>query len=357
MFNITVLTFVDRISCFYSLSPFFKNIDERFHFTYTSDPNWCLTKDKNKVLVMMRQFIKPDIVDIELMKKLRAKYSRIAFFHDDAGGGIPRLEILPYVDLFYTKALLKDKNLYSKPLYGKELYSEYYHEKYGVTDPDARTRPVVENPSDTQKLKLSWNIGIGDYPRGQLRQRVGVAFSRYLSIHFASLFSLRETFDPDTAISANRGTYPIHARIGMISRPSITYQRKLIIEKIKDNPLFLTGRVSQKQFNKETANSRIVLSPFGWGELCLRDFEAVRSGALLLKPDMSHLETWPNIFVADETYVPFDWDTENLVERALYYLNNDTERLKITRAAAFEYKRQLDDMPKRFSAIMEEICQ
>ena len=51
-----------------------------------------------------------------------------------------------------------------------------------------------------------------------------------------------------------------------------------------------------------------MLSPFGWGELCLRDYEAVLGGALLLKPDMSHLETWPDVFVPHDTYAPFDWD-------------------------------------------------
>ena len=276
---------------------------------------WCLSKDTNTILIMIRQFIKPDFVDLELMKKLRAKYDRIAFFHDDAGGGIPRLEVLPYVDLFYTKALFKDRNLYTKHLYGKELYSDYYHEKFGVDDPDARERAIVTDTSQLSKLRLSWNIGIGDYPRGKLRQRAGVAFSRYCSIRLARLFYIRDDFSPESAIGKNRAIYPVHARMGIISRPSITYQRKLILERIRDNPLFLIGPVSQKQFNQEAADSRIVLSPFGWGELCLRDFEAVRSGALLLKPDMSHLETWPDIFIPGETYVPFGWEAGDLVEK------------------------------------------
>ncbi len=355
MFNITVLTYVDRIACFYSLSPFLGNTDADYRFTWTSDVEWCLAKDTNRILVMMRQFIKPDRVDLDLLRRLRAKYDRIAFFHDDAGGGIPRLEVLPHVDLFYTKALFRDRGLYGRQLYGKELYSDFFHEKYGVTDPDARERAVETRPEQLAKLRLSWNIGAGQYPRRQLRQRIGVAVSRIFSPRMAKWLYMKDDFTPESALGRNRGIHPVHARIGLISRPSISYQRQLILERIAGNPLFLTGAVSQKQFNRETADSRIVLSPFGWGELCLRDFETVRSGALLLKPDMSHLETWPDIFVPDVTYVPFDWDSSNLVDKAAYWMEHEDERHRIAKSAAEKYRSDLDSVQERFSLIMEEI--
>jgi len=355
MINITVLTFVDRISCFYSLSPFLHYAGSDYHFVYTDDSDWCLKKDKNEILIMMRQFIKPDAVDLELLASLRKKYKKIAFFHDDAGGGIPRLQVLPFVDLFYTKAILKDRSLYTRDLYGKELYSDYYHSKYGVIDYDARSRPVVSDVRELDKLRLSWNIGVGDYPRHKLRQRSGVAFARVFNPTVARFFYLDRPF-PKDPVSANKGLYPVHARVGFISRPSISWQRKLIIDKIGADSRFLTGSVSQNQFNRETADSKIVLSPFGWGELCLRDFEAVRSGALLMKPDMSHLETWPDLFVPGETYVPFGWDAEDLVDTASRYLDDEEARLRIARNACAAYRRQLDGLPSRFESIIKEIC-
>ncbi|MCD1654661.1 glycosyltransferase [Treponema zuelzerae] len=357
MINITVLTLVDRVSTFYSLTPFFTSKNKAANFTYTTDSEWCLNKDKNTILILMRQFIKPDRVDLSLLEKLRNKYRRIAFFHDDAGGGIPRLEVLPFVDLFYSKALFKDRTLYERPLYGKELYSDYYHTVYGVVDPDYRERPAVKDAAQLDKLRLSWNIGIGDYPRHQLRQRAGVAAARVFGPATARFFALRKELDPEAAVRDNKGLWPVHARIGLISRPSISYQRSLILDKISGNPLFLTGYASQSQFNKETAHSKIVLSPFGWGELCLRDFETVRSGALLLKPDMSHLETWPNVFIPGETYVPFDWDAKTLVETAETMLEADQERQRIVRNAAAAYKEALDAMPERFDSTIKEIIQ
>lgn len=353
MGGITVLTIFDRISCFHSLKPFFFS-ERAKDFTYTADPEWCLKRDRNKTLVIVRLFIKPDVVDTELLRKLRDKYERIAYFHDDAGGGIPRLQVLPFVDLFYSKALFKDRSLYGRPLYGKELFSDYYHTKYGVQDPDWTERPTENRPEQLAKLRVSWNIGIGDYPRGKLRQRAGVATAMALGMKAVRPFFTRRQFPADP-VAANKGLFEVHARIGLASRPSIAYQRRIILERIAGNPHFLVGSVPQKTFNFEAANSKIILSPFGWGELCLRDYEAVLNGALLLKPDMSHLETWPDIFVSGETYVSFDWDSTDLVEKAVRYLEDDEERKRIARSGMEAFRSQVEDLPRRFLKTIAEI--
>ena len=33
---------------------------------------------------------------------------------------------------------------------------------------------------------------------------------------------------------------------------------------------------------------------------------------MLMKPDMSHMETWPNFYENNITYVPFRWDFKDL---------------------------------------------
>jgi hypothetical protein len=353
MNKITVLTLVDRIACFYSLYPFLL-FGGRGRFDFTASAEWCIRRDTNDTLIMMRQFIKPDRVDLELLRKLRAKYRKLVYFHDDAGGGIPRLEALPYVDLFYSKALFRDRSLYKKQLYGKELYSDYYHTRYGVEDPDAKQRGAAEDPEELAKLRLSWNIGIGDYPREKLRQRSGVAFARVFGPRAARFFYTRKRPAEDPA-GANSGTIAVHARILLTGRPSIAYQRKLIMDRIAGDPRFLVGEAPQKRYNRELCASKIVLSPFGWGELCLRDFEAVRAGSLLMKPAMEHLTTWPDIFIPGETYVPFSWDAEDLKEKTAEYLGDEAKRLRVARAAWERYKAQLDGLEERFESIIQEI--
>jgi spore maturation protein CgeB len=88
--------------------------------------------------------------------------------------------------------------------------------------------------------------------------------------------------------------------------------------------------------------SKICISPFGYGEICWRDFEAILCGCLLIKPDMSHVETNPDIFMAGQTYVPVKWDFSDLEEKCAYYLAHDDERERIA-AGAFNV---LDDFYK-----------
>lgn len=92
-------------------------------------------------------------------------------------------------------------------------------------------------------------------------------------------------------------------------------------------------RVGRRRYLLELMHSRIVFSPFGWGEVCFRDYEAVACGALLVKPDMSHLTTSPDIFKPGETYVPVRWDLSDLEDRCAHYLLHPEKAARIARNA------------------------
>lgn len=355
MKDITVLAYYDRLSLFHSLKPLLFS-KHRKRFKYTNDPNYILDRDTNSVLLIFRWFVKPDVVDLEFMKKVRAKYKRVAFFNGNAGGSIIRPEILPYVDFFYSKALFKDRTLYKKKFYGDEMFSDYYHRKYGVVDEQPLDRQIVEDDTQLDKLRLFWNIGVTDFPNTKLRQRVGVILARLFGPN-SMRFLYHRNFWKGAGSTGLEKKYNVHGRLGFPAKKSIQHQRNLIVDIIKDNPDFLSGRVEQKQFNKEIKASKIILSPFGWGELCKRDFEAVYMRSLLLKPDMSHLETWPDIFIPGKTYVPFKWDLSDLEEKANYYLNHDKEREEIIDNAFNKYKEQLAELDERFDAILKEIME
>lgn len=80
-------------------------------------------------------------------------------------------------------------------------------------------------------------------------------------------------------------------------------------------PLIDTGKLSRRSYLDELAHSRIAISPFGLGEITLRDFEIFMSGALLLKPDMTDIETWPDFFRDGETMAGHRWDFSDLQEK------------------------------------------
>jgi hypothetical protein len=88
-----------------------------------------------------------------------------------------------------------------------------------------------------------------------------------------------------------------------------------------------TGTTSPRRYLKGLAQAAAVLSPFGWGEVCIRDFETFVYGAALVKPDVSHLETWPDLFEKDVTYLSLPWDPDEAAER-LEELLRDRELLE-----------------------------
>jgi len=99
------------------------------------------------------------------------------------------------------------------------------------------------------------------------------------------------------------------------------------------------ARVTRDEYYQEMMRSKICISPFGYGEICWRDFEAGLCGCLLIKPDMSHVETNPDIFKPYKTYVPVKWDFSDLEEKCVYYLTHEGERKLIIAEAS----KVLDD--------------
>ena len=88
-------------------------------------------------------------------------------------------------------------------------------------------------------------------------------------------------------------------------------------------------RVTLEEYYQEMTSSKICISPFGYGEICWRDFEAMLCGCLVIKPDMSHVETNPDIFKPFKTYVPVEWDFSDLEDKCIYYLTHEGERQRI----------------------------
>jgi hypothetical protein len=372
--GITVLSFFDRISVFHTLAPYLIGLHRRDwdgtppRLTYTDSPEWCLNHDKNDFLIIERLFLKPPVTDIPLLEALRRRYRRIFFFNGNAGGAIQRPEVLPYVDRFYNKALFVDRSLYTKPLYGRELFTDFSHRRFNVVDdPEIPPSPAPEEQLD--KVRLGWSIGVGDFPRRHFRQRVGVALSRLVSPRLAApIIHKREITTPSPPSYAWTGSgdpggadaIDVNARLGNPGYPTIAFHRQHLGAALREAAVrrgwsVVTDRVPIRRYFADMERSRITFSPFGWGELCFRDFEAVRAGSLLVKPDMSHLATWPDIYLPGETYVPVAWDGSDLEEKIAYYLGSPGESRRIAENAFEVYRRQLTELPVRVASVLREL--
>ena len=72
-------------------------------------------------------------------------------------------------------------------------------------------------------------------------------------------------------------------------------------------------------------NSKVAISPFGMGEVCYRDFECMQFGTIIIKPSMEKVNTIPNIYIDNDTYISVDYNWSNLNEKIDYILDNFNE--------------------------------
>ena len=97
--------------------------------------------------------------------------------------------------------------------------------------------------------------------------------------------------------------------------------------------------IKLKEYYSELNNSKISIAPFGWGEITYRDFETFNSGAILIKPDMDHILTWPNYYEKNYTYIPINWDCKDLINQINYCLDNYDKTIQIAYNAQDLYKK------------------
>jgi len=56
------------------------------------------------------------------------------------------------------------------------------------------------------------------------------------------------------------------------------------------------GKMKTPEYMQSLMDSKICVSPWGNSESCIRDFEALYAGCVLIKPDTDFCETWPDIY-------------------------------------------------------------
>ena len=135
---------------------------------------------------------------------------------------------------------------------------------------------------------------------------------------------------------------------------SVGFNRKLAIQKIFDKKKYIKGKLSSWKYIKECSKVMGMLSPFGWGEICYRDFESILSKSLLVKPDMSHLDTWPNIYLED-LYFKIDWDFNNIKNLDTFARTENKEIYSMINRSSIIYLKALDECSSRAESMLDQI--
>jgi len=260
--------------------------------------------------------IKEKNVLLSFVNRLKKKSKSLIFFDNKDSTGI-QTEILPYIDKYFKGKLYKDRSLYDKKLFlGNRIYTDFYAKYYNIkednfynfskeNDPEEKSKNQLAFQlymDNRHKIDISWNIGLSDY-------RISNKITRYKNIFSkkVKLTYIKPSKDRKFDLAANFG-YKYTSNI-------IGFQRKeflkILIENMKDYKNISIGKIPKNIYKKTMAQSLAVLSPFGWGAICYRDFETFILGAALIKPNMDHLDTWPNLYKKQETYIPLSWKIED----------------------------------------------
>ena len=308
-------------------------LDERgiqLKFFLSPEKNIC---ECDVLLVENKYFGKRWAADSDGVVAELAKYSatgiKLFYFDITDSSGWDHARALSVVTVYLKNQLLIDRSAYLAPHYGHRIFCDHYHRHNGVEDKNGASSEPVADPQLLKKLHVGWNSGLADWSRWG-PTRMGM-FSR-IGWPKALLASRRNFTQP----SAKR-PLELSCRFGVsYERDTVAFQRQSIARIMADR--LATDKLGRSDYFKEMQQARTVISPFGLGEITLKDFEVFMTGALLFKPDMSHMETWPNFFVAGETMVTHKWNLEDFLEQLDDINTNYQKYLEIAVAGQERYR-------------------
>lgn len=262
--------------------------------------------------------------------RLAGKGPPLVCFDGDDDCAILWPALLDICDLYVKKHVFADPADYARPFIGKSNLTDHVARETGRSfADDIIPRSGGIDPARLDRLHLGWNIALDD--RISALEPWPAEAPRSIDI------AGRVHVAPESWI------YPLRA-------PAIAALEALDGRWTVAVP---HERVPRAVYDRELRSAKICVSPFGYGEICWRDFEAIMAGCLLVKPDMAHIRTAPDLFVAGETYVPAAWDYADLETVCAPFLADESARLAIVRRAQSRLLEAL--APQWFVARMAEL--
>jgi len=251
--------------------------------------------------------------------------SVVAFVDSFAHSDIRLMRYLEQdIDFYLKKSLFRDREAFFRPFRGDTSLTEFYGDLYDI----------AADPTD-------WQV-----PRnGLAKLRLSPNF--FTAPRFLHAFATRQL--PPW----NDRPLDIQTRFGIRGLDWYQAMRQHALDQVRAiSGLTLSppDRVDYRHYMAEMRQSKICLSPHGYGELCWRDVEAVLSGSVLIKPNMDHLETLPDIYQPGVTYLPVKWDFSDLEQVVRGALADEalcrslTENAYRTIAEYVKKARFVDDM-------------
>lgn len=267
---------------------------------------------------------------VTYLGKAKKVYNRIFWFDVSDGTGSTDFSIIKYVDVFLKKQVLKNRHYYTEDHGRKSVRiwlqdtGENINTNFDYYDPCP--------PEELHKIRIAWNLGMCDY-------RYFPHYTRVLSNYWLGNPTVKEPGMGKEIDISFRGNAS-YDKTNLIS-----FQRNKVFECLPglNGQVIAGGIVSRKQYLDEIGKSKICISPFGWGEICYRDFEAFLYGCVLVKPTVDYMDTFPNVFFGDKTYISTSLDMSDIRQRIQYTIDNYPMLKEIAVNGQNEYLKYITD--------------
>jgi hypothetical protein len=195
--------------------------------------------------------------------------------------------------------------------------------------------------------------GDGDYKLDDFddySDRIVLSGTNWLSTHFAGINvqwydNIPKTYDISAMFQYPQGVdvyeHGFHQSIHYDNHRKPMMD---IINKLNYNVAKLENgkRVSTQEYYKRISSAKILLAPFGYGEMAPRDLEAAMFGSILIKPDMSYIDSKPDVYEDGVTYVACKHDYSDLEEKIHDILGNYENYLYIVENARKRFEEKMN---------------
>jgi hypothetical protein len=279
---------------------------------------------------------------VNYLRNFFKKFSKVIWFDDSCGSGWLRSYIFPLVDTYVTDAIMKDLNYYKEQHPVGIIHRDYPKEKFGIQDPKVSKDPLDDK--DISKLEVSWNRAFKNWHF--LNKPI---LDRFFDLFFEKKYSIEYT--PPSLVRRSK-IIPYRMNYWR-KKPTIEWWREQtlhylqkVVNKTSTFTLNPPERISRRRFYKEMKKAVVTVSPFGLGEICYRDFEAFIHGSLLFKPNMDHINTYPDLYENGVTYIAHKWDFSDFEEKLEDVLTHPDRYEDVAHEGQKRFKEALSDGEK-----------
>ena len=198
------------------------------------------------------------INDIDRIKK----DGKIIYYDTtDSSGSIQK--VFKLIDQYWKGQTLIRKNLYKQIFSNERIFTDYLKKKVFNEKLSHQPQEKPLNDDEISKIKTAWNSSLTNY------NFLGGRFARLATKYKIKFLLKKFIYKLKDVLRTNK----ISCRIfSDYQNPLISWQReraRYLLSKTCETKL-----ISKRKYHKELLNSQMTFSPFGWGEICYRDFEA-----------------------------------------------------------------------------------